>query len=207
MNDVMVDMIKESGTYQDVFINGEKVINGWSKNCEERWNIIKPFIKSGDRILDIGSYHGYFSIRAVCKTEDVSVLSFEGDKKIADAQEMILRANHIDAEQIMLVKENLLLEDLETFDDRFDIAFVLNVLHYFNDIPRFFELLAKSVKRGAIIEFPDLNDVMTKYYNVVEELSPLDKYLKKYFKSVKKIGEVNAPETKDGKRLLFFAKH
>lgn len=179
--------------YQDIEINGEVLFKG-VRDCVERWDMIKPFIKPNSVVLDLGSSFGYFARKIAKEIPGTLVLSFERDEKSALLQKKLL-------EQEKLTNVILLNHSLSSFDfarwlqvvEGIDCVLALSVLHGFgprevSDILLYLSMLSPDL----ILEMPNENETKAAGHETVKALSPLDQTLKKYYSEVEKLGEIKS---------------
>ena len=193
--------------YQDVEINGE-LKNKGKRCCAERWDIIKPYLKSHKTFLDIGSNLGYFSIKIAREIPDSIVASVEKSREYTLKQKEIIEKNKL--KNILLCNHEFSIEMAEffsTYYDAIDVVLMFSVLHYYSPIEaeKIIKLLAQ-ITPELIIEHPRPEE-KSGGLSTVEALSPFKDTLKKYFKEVDLIGEPGSFMSPDIKRNIFRARN
>lgn len=120
-----------SERYQDVIVRGEVVEKG-VRECASRWNAIKPYVRSHDVVLDVGSAEGYFSLQIARMFPDSLVVSFESEPELCKIQASICKDeglyNHI------VCNHRLSYEDIQKWHscvECFDLVLALSVLHHY----------------------------------------------------------------------------
>jgi hypothetical protein len=110
MKEKILELVnKYKAGYQPIIIKGETILPGW-RECIDRWEIIKPFIKSQDVIMDLGSQLGYFGLKIEKEFPEALILSVEGNYGAAEIQKLVLEAN--ESKNIYLINRILGLNDL-----------------------------------------------------------------------------------------------
>ena len=194
--------------YQDVEINGEVEVHGMRKSCQERWDIIKPYLKSHKTFLDIGSNLGYFTIKIAREVPNSVVASVEKNIDYAKKQLEIIKRNKL--KNVILCHHDFSIEMAKffsTYYEAVDVILMFSVLHYYSTIEA--EEILKYVSRitpELIIEHPRPEE-KSGGLSTVEALAPFEKTLKKYFQEVELIGEPGSYMSPDIKRDIFRARN
>src|SRR3972149_5817542 len=105
----LLKLAKLDGNYQDIEINGNKVLTGW-RECDSRWEIIEPYIGDQQVVVDIGSHFGFFTAKVARKFPGNLVWSFEAEERRAQVQQMVLEENNF--KNVVLSRYRLEISDL-----------------------------------------------------------------------------------------------
>ena len=70
--------------YQDMLYK-DNLVRG-TRECEARWELMKPYLPSSGMVLDVGSNLGYFPVRLILSSETLAVVSIESSSKNAKKQ-------------------------------------------------------------------------------------------------------------------------
>lgn len=167
---------RQKVTYQN--ING---LHG--RDCNERWNIIKPYISDDSLTLDMGSAEGFFSNKIVKSGNNRKVVSVEGSPVMAEAQrrynkDLISNKSIIFNESIMTPE--LFLEKYIPTYIKFNNILCLSVIHWFENPDLMLKYLTENCD-FFFFEMPDLDDTKSynqKYLNYVKnEFGTIDNYI------------------------------
>lgn len=207
MRDI-IELAKKDGSYQDVEINGEKVLSGW-RSCDDRWEIIKPHISGGQVIADIGSHFGFFTAKIARELPTSLVWSFEPEELRSEVQARMLTANKL--ENVLLSKHAIQLHDLVKLVsscEALDTIICLSTIHYFppeeiKEILWLFGQLAHTL----IMEFPSPKETDVAEKDNVARFSDPANLLARAFDSVEKLGETPSPKHPEVMRPIFLAKN
>jgi len=183
--------------YQDVRVKGEIVYPGW-RDCDGRWNTIKPHIPANSVVMDLGSNAGYFSQRIAEEINNSMVWSMESVPARWELQRDMLLENG--TPNVVLTSHKMDIFDflkLQYSVNRIDVIVALNVLEYYPP-KELFEVLNvfSRISPLLIVEFPSLEESgAASSAGTVVSIQPVDKYLRRFYNNVKKIGE--APSSTD----------
>lgn len=163
--------------YQDVYLKGEKIASG-KRECESRYEMIAPHIKSNSVILDIGSSLGYFALRIASENPSVLVVSFESMENHCDIQKRLCEEHGI--YNLIICQHRLSLEDISKWSmyvECIDMVLLLSVLHHFpkNDAIAFFDTLCDMVPK-VIAEFPNQYESSICGTETLPELNHIQKF-------------------------------
>lgn len=117
--------------YQPITVNGELLAKG-NRDCEERWEIIKPHIKPHGVILEVGSATGYFTQRIAKEYPDSLVISVESDPIMCEIQAKTFKAEGI--YNVVVCQHRLSAEDIIKWSQHaelFDTVLLMAVLHHY----------------------------------------------------------------------------
>lgn len=204
----MNDLNNISGEYQDIEVDGVLFKKG-KRECSERWEIIKPYIRSNSSFVDIGSFHGYFGIKICREIENSVVLSIESNRKWAEEQSQIVEMNNL--ANMAVGNYSFSLNDLKWMDktvEGIDYIIMFSSLEYFglDEIEDDMYYISKICPK-FIVEFPDKEEVRAAGKEAINRFFPLEKYLKKYFEKVQIIGESIATTDHSLKRKIYLAEN
>lgn len=204
----LLNKIEKEGGYQDVEIDGKLIFNGW-RECQERWNLIKPKIKEGNVVMDIGSHYGYFDVKIARTIPKSIVWSIESDKTRADIQKDVLALNKLKNVILCCYKIKLLdFVKLSRVVEGIDIIMALSVFHYFepDELTEIIGLCSRIAPK-LIIEFPnpDENNVASKD-NVDKLPNPIE-LLNGFYEIVETLGKTSSPSDKGIERTIYFAEN
>ncbi len=125
--------------YQDIELSSGLKIKGYS-HSQETWKRISSVIDFfGKNLLDIGSFHGFFSFKAE-KSGASKIIGLEKNKEVVKI-----------AEEIALIKNSIvrfIIKDIVEYEpsEVYDIVFVLNMLHHVPDTEKALKNIFKSGK-------------------------------------------------------------
>lgn len=203
----LAEMAQAEGAYQDIEVKGKLVSEGW-RSCSERWEIIKPYIKNHQTILDIGSHYGYFSIKIAREYSDSLVWSIEETQKRSVVQKQALIENKLDNVILSKTSVNLLnMLKLQRTCESLDTILALSVIHYFpiKEIPEIIWAFSR-LAQNLIIEFPSIEEDDVANKHLVDLLQP-EYLLGLMYDSVIKIGESPSPKHPDIMRPIYLAQN
>lgn len=203
----LVEQAKVEGNYQDIIINGQIISKGW-RECESRWQIIRPHVKNQQTIMDIGSHYGYFTTKITTEYPDTLVWSIEENTSRATIQRQVLEANKLN--NVVLSKTSIKLIDmlkLQRTCESLDTIIALSVIHYFplKSIPEIVWAFSR-LAQNLIIEFPSVEEQNVANKNIVDALEP-EYLLGLVYKSVIKIGETPSPKHPKIMRPIYLAQN
>lgn len=207
-SDNIINLAKADGNYQDVVIEEQTIVDGW-RGCNDRWDIIKPYIKNHQNGLDIGSHFGYFANKITSTYPDNIVWSFEASENRAEVQRLMLRLN--DNDRVLLSQHAITLNDLVKIVrtcETADFILCLSTIHYFklNEIPQILWLMGQ-IAPNLIIEFPSPLEADVAEKDTVNALDNPMYLLGMAFNSVIKIGEAPSPKDPTIKRSIYLAQN
>lgn len=142
--------------YQDIEFPSGMIIRGYSESGKtwERVSSIVDF--SGTSVLDIGSFHGFFSFKA----EEKGASKVVGIEKNKNAFKMARRIALFKNSKVLFI-----LKDIVEYKPNYiyDIVLVLNILHHIPDIEKALGNIFKSGKT-IIFEIPvEQEKIILKY--------------------------------------------
>lgn len=128
------------------------------RDCNERWELIAPYLPIQGLLLDVGSNLGYYGLRAIKTAPRIAVISVESDAEIATRQRDLAVRHGTD--RLCLVQGQI---DSRTTSvwasacDWIDLTLLLGVLHWFDDPAAVLRDLSTMSSR-LIVELPDGRD-------------------------------------------------
>ncbi len=143
-------------TYQDAYRPG--AVTPGERDCDERWELIAPYIAERGVMVDVGSNLGYFGLRATSERPELAVVSIESDPLIAQRQATLIDDN--DARRIVLLQGHLTASVCETWAttcDAVDTTLLLAIIHWLDDPARAVAALS-SMSNRLILEVPHPDD-------------------------------------------------
>lgn len=169
-------LLRGISVYQDVVLAGRTVQSG-TRDCEERWALIAPWLTDAATLLDVGSNFGWFGLRACRDNERVVVASVEADLRSAAVQRQALRS-HGHARVCLLtdLAGACCVERFAAAGQRFDAALCLNVLHWMRDHRCFLARLGAIAGR-IVVEHPDADEEGAGVERLRREIGPIGRYL------------------------------
>lgn len=133
-------------------------IDGGGRNCDDRWDIIKKYIKEDKNSisLDVGSAEGVFSKRITQSTKG-KVVSIEGSDFVYNEQ-LNYCNEEIQNGVIQLHKTELNEDTLPNFlDTKYEYSLLLSVLHWCSNPDDILKSIS-SISNYIFVELPDLAD-------------------------------------------------
>jgi len=133
-------------------------IEGVGRNCDDRWEVIKKYIKENTNSLsiDVGSAEGVFSKRIAQSTKG-KVVSIEGSDFVHNEQ-LSYCNEEIQNGVIQLHKTELNEETLPNFlDTKYEYSLLLSVLHWCSNPDDILRSIS-SISNYTFVELPDLDD-------------------------------------------------
>lgn len=137
-------------------------IDGGGRNCDDRWDIIKKYIKEDKNSisLDVGSAEGVFS-KKISNLTKGNVVSIEGSDFVYNEQVKYCE-DEIKSGKIKLHKTELNSTNLSNFTNtEYTYSLLLSVLHWC-EIPDDILRDVSKISQFTFVELPDLED--TKSY-------------------------------------------
>jgi len=118
--------------YQDSWVKG-KVIKKGIRDCEERYQMIKPFFERYNRpitVLDLGANFGYFSFRLAEDFPGVYVIVEAGQEESVYLKELCEKN---DNKNVIFWNHRINLGELNYLSNReqFDVILAFNSIHHF----------------------------------------------------------------------------
>jgi hypothetical protein len=188
MKNELLEKIKKEGGYQDVEIGGIKEWNGW-RNCDDRWDVIKPALSGAKTMLDFGSHYGFFSLRAA-RELGIAVLSIEGGEARAEIQQDVLRENN--EKRVALCRRQMGLPDwigLLRSCEGIDAILALSVMHYFSPAELISMLwIFSQISPVLVVEWPRPEENAPNA-NWTREIGDLSDKLAMFYEDIQKIAE------------------
>lgn len=142
--------------YQDAFLPDG--VEPGERDCNERWELIAPYLPVTGLLLDVGSNLGYYGLRAIKTVPELAVISVESDAEIATRQRDLAIQHGTD--RLCLVEGQI---DARTASawasacDWIDLTLLLGVLHWFDD-PAVVLRNLSTMSGRLIVELPDGKD-------------------------------------------------
>lgn len=203
----LLNKARDEGFYQDIILDGV-VHSGW-RNCDDRWQMMSPYIEKDSVVIDIGSHYGYFGHRIATEKGKSIVWSFEADERRNEIQRLMLEHNGI--RNVLLAKHKLQLKDflmLSRVAEGIDYILCLSVIHYFpiDEIPNIIYLFSQ-ISRKLIIEVPTPDENEVAEPETVEKLGVIERCLGLYYEKNALIGYALSPKDKSAKRAIFRAEN
>lgn len=147
-------LLDRVSVYQDIRWAGTTLKAG-QRDCNLRWQLIRPMLPERGALLDVGSNFGWFGL-AVCEAfPDFVVASVEADEHSAGIQRQVLSSHHL--RRIALLTQRAgrrMAEEFARSGQRFDAVLCLSVLHWMPDHREFLTRLA-AISGRMFIEHPD----------------------------------------------------
>ena len=201
MKNKILELIKKyNGGYQPIEIKDEVINKGW-RGCIDRWELIKPFIKEEDVVMDMGSHFGYFGLKIEKEIPKSLILSVEANHGAAEIQELVLKAN--ESKNVYLINKLLGLNDLLRISrttEAIDVILCLSMIYEFpkTEITNVLYLFSQIAPK-LIIETCALNEP----YKGKENIASMDfnTILKNFYKKVELIGV--SPSTQGVNRPIY----
>ena len=204
----LLKLAQEDGRYQDIIVGGERVVEGW-RDCTDRWEIISPYIKPNEVIMDIGSHFGYFVARIAEIFPSSLVWSIEAGERRARVQQLMLEANGY--KNVVLSRHAIDLNDFVALARscvHVDTIMCLSTIHYFpQEQIRQILWLMGQIAQNVIIEFPSPEEIDVAEKKTVDTMTDPIKMLGISFDSVRKIGESTSPKDHSIKRSIYLAQN
>jgi hypothetical protein len=156
-------------------------IDGVGRNCDDRWDIIKKYVKRDETALsiDIGSAEGVFSKKLVDYSGG-KVISVEGSDFVYNEQLKYCKED-INSGNIILHKKELNTNTISEFiQQKYNYTLLLSVLHWC-DNPDLILSSLSDVSEYLFVELPDLSDTKSygqEYLNRIrDEYDNIENYL------------------------------
>jgi len=150
--------------YQDIWVK-EEVIKEGIRDCESRYQMIKPFFERYDRpitVLDLGANFGYFSFRLAEDFPGVFVM-IEGNPDESNYLEDLCKRN--ENKKVIFLRRRITLEELSWMSEyeSFDAVLAFNVVHHFLEPYNKVMKVLNKLTDFIILEHPKPEE--TKTYN------------------------------------------
>ena len=126
-------LLRGLSVYQDVVLDGATVRRG-VRDCESRWQAIRPHLPASGTLLDIGANFGWFCLRWCAEGENRVAAAVEADLRSAAVQRFALSTHA--HRRIALVTAKAGVATVDRFaaaGQRFDAVLCLSVLHWIPD--------------------------------------------------------------------------
>jgi len=178
-------LLSDFTPYQDVVIKEEIIIAKGMRECEKRWEIIKPHIKHDSVIVDVGSDLGYFTTKIAEEFPDSLVISLEQAEKSSEIQKEILGIKKLTNVVLCQHKMDLrTLRGLSITVEAIDTFLILNVLHHYPlEESRKWLLYLSMISPELIIELPQVSGG-NKNSTGGDQYNDFDKELKNFYEHV-----------------------
>lgn len=170
---------KHSGdaNYQDIEIDGKIIHKGYTPSQDD-WKLIKEIVTvKGKSVCDVGCFNGYFSFKA----EDAGAVFVDGYDTNAAALDIANKIKTMRKSGCNFIDKNIE-NDVPFLRRRYEIAFVLNVIHHVTDVElqkRFILELFKKCEEVVV-------EANAKEFKVIEECAKDVKFeMKKARKSTR----------------------
>jgi hypothetical protein len=145
--------------YQDVLFKNKPQIRG-GRECEERWEMVRPHLPSRGVLLDIGSDVGYFAVRAALEHANLSVISLEAYEESALTQKEVLASHRLTKVCLLQGAFSSIVARswYRSSPDWLDVILLLSVIHWMDDPQRVVSTLSR-MSSTLIAEVVDPSDV------------------------------------------------
>ena len=125
-----------SGSYQDIYVNGNILLRGYGPDCNSRYQAIKKVLDLYRRpivLLDIGAAEGYFSLRIAHEYDARAVMIGHPEYRGDFLQRLCLANTEVPA--VFLLSRQFSAHDLTVLAERehFDVVLALNIIHNLGD--------------------------------------------------------------------------
>jgi cyclopropane fatty-acyl-phospholipid synthase-like methyltransferase len=123
--------------YQPRWEHG-KTVGEASRECEKRYQALAPFVRPGDRVLDFGSWKGYFSHRLA-----------------GEAGATVVAVDPLAEEQpgVEVIRKIATPSDILALGE-FDVVLALSILHHCRPTDSYIDALRNAAQRYLIVEVP-----------------------------------------------------
>ncbi|HEX3654413.1 MAG TPA: class I SAM-dependent methyltransferase [Pirellulales bacterium] len=175
-------LLNRISVYQDVRWAGQTLARG-RRDCNRRWELIRPLLPERGALLDVGSNFGWFGL-AACETfADYVVASVEADEQSASVQRQVLQSHALRRIALLTHPAGSRLADVfARSGQRFDAVLCLSVLHWMRDHREFLTRLAPIAGR-MFIEHPDPRELGAGIDRIRRQIGPIGRYLRELFPS------------------------
>lgn len=173
-------LLSRAGVYQDVRWAGATLARG-SRDCRQRWELIRPLLPERAAVLDVGSNFGWFALAACESLTDCVVASVEADEHSARVQRSVLGSHG--EQRIALVTHpagKRLAECFARSGQRFDAVFCLSVLHWMREHREFLTTIG-SIAGRIFVEHPDTREPGAGCDKIRRQIGPIGRYLRDVF--------------------------
>ncbi len=161
--------------YQSIYLDDKLIREGVRKNDWERLEVIKPYIKPKQTILDIGSNVGFFTIQLAKLFPQNVFLSIEANPSYAYLQKELLTQE--DLKNVVLINSVVTVDWLQRASlacNYFDMTLLLSVLHHMSNASDFLTEVSK-ISRSLLIEMPHSEESGVCGKDVIREQLNIDK--------------------------------
>lgn len=170
-SDILDEIAKEEAEFCVKVRNCEPIaaVKNLADHYEDSWDIIKPFIKENDKILEIGSGNGF--LLCYCKKNELNIIGVEPGKNYGFEGRFaracrLLEINGIpDIEKVLI---DCTAENMPFEDDSFDFIFSIAVLEHVHDVKQVIDEAIRVLKPGGIFysNIPNYNSFYEGHYNI-----------------------------------------
>ena len=170
-------LLNRVSTYQDVRWAGGTLVRG-RRDCNLRWQLIRPLLPQRGVLLDVGSNFGWFPLAACEAFADYVVASVEADEDSATIQRQVLGSHAL--RRIALLTHpagRRMAERFAQAGQRFDAVLCLSVLHWMPDHREFLQRLA-AISGRMFIEHPDPQEPGAGIDRIRAEIGTIGRYLR-----------------------------
>lgn len=167
-------------TYQDLVLAGQTVVRG-ARDCQRRWEILRPYLPTQGCVLDIGSNLGWFGWKLTQAAPDCLVASVEPDENSAALQRQMLQSHQ--SERICLLTARANARMAQTFvatGQRFEAVLCLSVLHWLPDHRQLLSRLG-TISRRILVEQPDPRESGAGFEQLRRQIGAIGPYLEAVF--------------------------
>ncbi|HEY5315010.1 MAG TPA: class I SAM-dependent methyltransferase, partial [Pirellulales bacterium] len=173
-------LLNRAGVYQDVRWAGQTLARG-RRDCNRRWELIRPLLPARGALLDVGSNFGWFGL-AACETfADYVVASVEADEQSAGVQRQVLQSHALRRIALLTHPAGSRLADVfARSGQRFDAVLCLSVLHWMRNHREFLTRLG-PISGRMFIEHPDPREQGAGIDRIRREIGPIGRYLRDVF--------------------------
>jgi hypothetical protein len=201
------DKAHKEGQYQDIEVKGEKIVSGW-RLCDDRWELIKPFITNKQLYMDIGSHYGYFGVKIAEEYPESLVWSIEPYKERYEIQKEVIKANELKNMVLTTKKINILeLLKLKQSCEAIDMIICLSTLHYFpKDEQLYIIYLFSQIAHKLIIEYPSVKEKNCAEKQNVYSEEDFGRIIGQNYSNNYPIGKIKSPNGST-ERIIYFAEN
>lgn len=141
--------------YQDILINGEVIMQGYSMDCPSRYAALRPLLDRFKRpftVLDVGANNGYFCWK-IAQDYDACCVMIDGTDRLKKISQLNTELSSVIYLQKYINEDEI--EELAEIE-HFDVILCFHLLHHV-DYTRFIPALFRMGDH-VIIETPPTND-------------------------------------------------
>lgn len=198
------ELANKEGQYQDIEIKDNKIVSGW-RECDNRWELIKPYISDKKLYLDIGSHYGYFGVKIAKKCSDNLVWSIEPCQSRYEIQKEIIKANEL-KNMVLTTKKIDILEllKLKQSCEAIDMIICLSTLHYFpKDEQLYIIYLFSQISPKLIIEYPSVKEKKCAEKQNIYNDDDFGRIIDRNYINNYCIGETKSPDGTTTRKIYF----